>query len=103
MPRSTESCRCVVGEVDLNTVKRSSLKIGDLFKNAKSKNIYMHSGKRTKPPSAGSRGGTVGYQSILVRGSTKLEGEDGAFVTFEGNKQVTPVGIAEIKLVLNFS
>lgn len=87
-----------------NTVARRTLKMGDVFSRPKEKNgnLYMHTGVRTKPPSAGAtRYGSkvIGYQSIVVKGTIKV-GEDGARFTDKGDTTVLKVGTATVALNL---
>lgn len=104
--------------------KRSALEVGDVFKNANGKRLYMHTGVRTAPPSGSapttivvngqtinvpstvrSLGRTangqdiVGFQSIVVQGTVKT-GEDGSSVSFDGTQDVIVVGKAELALKL---
>lgn len=76
------------------TVRRDSLKVGDLFSNKADGRVFMHTGTRTNPPSQG-RAGTVGYNSIVVRGKIKT-GSDGAAFSENGSRQVFPRGNATI-------
>src|SRR5690606_16310823 len=103
------------------TKRRRDLKMGDLFRNVNGGKIYMHTGVRTAPPSGTNTvrvtvGGNevyrstdrnlgyapngdviVGFQSIVVRGKVS-PGQDGAVVTFDGDKEVVYLGRAAITL-----
>lgn len=101
------------------SVRRSTLTVGDLYSVKGGSNTYMHTGRRTAPPSGrtveisvGGRsmqhevfkslgvddsGSTViGFQSIIVKGSI-TPGSDGAAVSWE-DKEVTFLGRAAIDL-----
>ncbi len=89
---------------------RDSLELGDLFSLVKDKHkgrVYMHSGVRTQPPSAGSTNNkrfndrpVIGYQSIIVKGSVS-SGEDGTIFTTDGSKTIVRKGHATIELHLD--
>lgn len=103
-------------------VKRSSLKVGDLFRNRDGGKVYMHTGQRTAPPSGrtvsiqvgnqtvshevfkslgrnAAGQDVIGYQGIVVQGKVAY-GQDGSVVTFDGNKDVVLLGTAELSLNL---
>lgn len=116
MPRTSTSIATTgAALVTSKTVRRDSLEIGDLFQvNDKT---YMHTGKRTMPPSGrrvtvqvgnqtvvhevfpslGTQGGkdVIGFQSIVVAGPV-APGEDGSAVSFNAGALVKHVGRADI-------
>lgn len=92
---------------DDGLVARSSLQMGDLFTKPGSSKIREHTGLRTCPPSEVKRGaktyGTqndktiIGFQSRVVSGTIKAN-EDGASVSFDGDRRVKHVGQTSLTL-----
>lgn len=99
---------------------RKNLQPGDLFKVKGGSRVYMATSMRTTPPSDNqfvvevngkrhthqirkplgklANGKEIlGYQSIVMEGSIPF-GEDGGIVTFNGDREVTVVGRAQVTL-----
>lgn len=118
---STATVKGRVYKDSARTVRRSTLNIGDCYKNKAGGRTYMHTGARTRPPSGShteiavngkvvhnadnfatllrqNGKDVIAFQAIVVEGAVKA-GEDGTVVSFQ-DKDVLFVGAADITLNL---
>lgn len=90
------------------TIPRKDVEMGEYFKVRGGSEEYMHTGRRTAPPSKAVPGDSifgldakgrpvVAFSSVKVKG-TVAPGEDGAMVSTDGFQAVEVLGRAGIRL-----